>query len=484
MNRKNILSLLLAALLLVSATACGEAQTETTGTDLSGMGNETTADTDIGYADGLPERNFEGKVFTALVPEWTATKMTAEELTGEVLNDALYNRDRTVEGRFNAVVVESICDDVTTELQNVMAAGDDLYDVVSSGIVALGIDVMQGWYLNAREIPYVNFDQPWYSSEVTEALTYKDKTFIFISDYSVSNMDMTECMLWNLDLAEEYALDNIYDVVLEGKWTKDKLEEMCLGAYKDVNGNGVRDEEDRYGLSLDFMGDPSTIPFHFGHRILEKQSDGTFKDVFYDEALISQVEWMYNMTHNEEAVTCENSWNHGINTFVGGNVLCSYIRINMISWGLRDLDINYAIIPRPKWDENQTKYYSTLAGSADAMVFIKTLQDREFAGIMLEALAATSHDTAVPAYYEDVLTYKLARDERTIDMVELIMDGRMYDFGYVYGAFESNGGGAAFWLNKIAAGNGDLTSYYQARKSNWENYMASVYAQFDNYKDE
>lgn len=49
---------------------------------------------------------------------------------------------------------------------------------------------------------------------------------------------------------------------------------------------------------------------------------------------------------------------------------------------------------------------------------------------------------------------------------------------------ESHGGGAAFWLNNIAAGNGDLTSYYQARKSNWENYMASVYAQFDNYKDE
>lgn len=481
MNRKNILSLLLAALLLLSATACGETQTETTGTDM--VANETETESETGYADGLPERDFEGKTFTSLIPNWTADLMTAEELNGEVLNDALYNRDRTVEGRFNAVVEGVISDDVSTEIQNVMASGDDLYHVVSDGIVSLGIDLMQGWYLNARDIPYINFDQPWYSSEVTEALTYKDKTFIFISDYSISNMDMTECMLWNLGLAEEYALDDIYDVVAEGKWTKDKLEEMIEGTYKDVNGDGVRDDDDRYGLALDFNGDPSTIPFHFGHRILEKQSDGTFKDVYYNEELVSQVEWMYSMTHNNEAVNCQKNWNHGVNMFVKGNTLCSYIRINMISWGLRDLDIDYAIIPRPMWNEEQGKYYSTLAGSADAMVFIKTLGDREFAGIMLEALAATSHETAVPAYYENVLTYKLARDERTIDMVELIMDGRMYDFGYVYGAFESNGGGAAFWLNNVTLGNGDITSYYQARKSNWENYMATVYEQFENYED-
>ena len=118
------------------------------------------------------------------------------------------------------------------------------------------------------------------------------------------------------------------------------------------------------------------------------------------------------------------------------------------------------------------------------MVFLKTLGDREFAGIILEALAAESHRTAVPAYYDNVLSYKLVRDENNIDMVELIMDGRMYDFGYVYGAFESHGGGAAFWLNNITKGDGNLTSYYESRKSNWENYMATVFDKFENYSAE
>ena len=478
---KRITSLLLLCAMLTSMVACGQGASDETSAELNA---DTTVveETEDVIADNLPERDFDGKTFTSLIPAWTASLMAAEELNGEVLNDALYNRDRTVEARFNTTIVSHIVDDSATEIKNVIASGDDLYQIASDGIVSLGINLMQDWYLNAREIPYLNFEQPWYPSEVTKELTYKDVTFIFISDYSIASMDMTDCLFWNRDLAEEYGLEDIYEVVKEGKWTKDKMEEMCLGVYQDVNGDGTRDDGDRYGIALDFKGDPSTITFSFGHRVLQRQDDGTFKDVFYDEALVAQVEWMYNLTHNEEAVNCQDKWNHGYNMFMLGNTLIGYARINMVSWGMRESDIDYAIIPRPMYDENQEKYLSTLAGSADAMVFLKTLGDREFAGIILEALAAESYRTCVTAYYDNVLSYKLVRDEGNMDMIELIMDGRMYDFGYVYGAFESHGGGASFWINDIVKGNGDLTSYYQKRKSNWENYMATVLSKFENYQ--
>lgn len=478
---KRITSLLLLCAMLTSMVACGQGASDETSAE---MNADTTVveETEDVIADNLPERDFEGKTFTSLIPAWTAGLMAAEELNGEVLNDALYNRDRTVEARFNTTIVSHIVDDCAVEMKNVTAAGDDLYQIASDGIVSLGINLMQDWYLNAREIPYLNFEQPWYPSEVTKELTYKDVTFIFISDYSIASMDMTDCLFWNRDLANEYNLEDIYDVVREGKWTKDKMEEMCLGVYQDVNGDGTKDDGDRYGIALDFKGDPSTITFSFGHRVLQRQDDGTFKDVFYDEALVDQVEWMYNLTHNEEAVNCQDKWNHGYNMFMLGNTLTGYARINMVSWGMRDSEIDYAIIPRPMYDENQEKYLSTLAGSADAMVFLKTLGDREFAGIILEALAAESYRTCVTAYYDNVLSYKLVRDEGNMEMIELIMDGRMYDFGYVYGAFESHGGGASFWINDIVKGNGDLTSYYQKRKSNWENYMATVLSKFENYQ--
>ncbi|MBR5445961.1 MAG: hypothetical protein IKV57_07555, partial [Clostridia bacterium] len=221
---KRISAFLLLCAMLTSMAACGQAPAENeTSADLS-ADTTVTEETEEKIADNLPERDFEGKTFTSLIPAWTATLMAAEELNGEVLNDALYNRDRTVEERFNTTIVSHIVDDSAVEIKNVTASGDDLYQIASDGIVSLGINLMQDWYLNAREIPYLNFEQPWYPSEVTKELTYKDVTFIFISDYSIASMDMTDCLFWNRDLAEEYGLEDIYEVVKEGKWTKDKME--------------------------------------------------------------------------------------------------------------------------------------------------------------------------------------------------------------------------------------------------------------------
>ncbi|MBQ4607856.1 MAG: hypothetical protein IJB15_14190, partial [Clostridia bacterium] len=134
---KRITSFLLLCALLTSLAACGEAQTETTADTEAAA--ETVVETEEVISDDLPERDFEGKVFTSLIPSWTAGLMAAEELNGEVLNDALYNRDRTVEERFNAQVVSHIVDDAGTEMKNVVAAGDDLYQIASDGIVSLGI---------------------------------------------------------------------------------------------------------------------------------------------------------------------------------------------------------------------------------------------------------------------------------------------------------------------------------------------------------
>lgn len=488
MKTKRILSALFAALMLASTVSCGnapaDAETDSTVNDTTAEDTAPSETTRADLPDNLPEKDYTGKGFNVLVPAWTSELMAAEELNGEVLNDALYNRNLTVAERFNVDLTMTVLDDTSVEMKNVVAAGDDLYQLAAGGIVAMGIDLMADIYMNANDLPYIDFTQPWYSTDVVEQLTYgaNNVTFIFIGAYNISSMGMAGCNFYNKDLAEEYGLEDIYTVVQEGRWTKDKMQEMISVAYQDTNGDGVKDEGDRYGFSMDFKGDATGYMYYFGGMTLERQDDGSYKDVFYTEKLVSTMEWLYDLSHNQDYVTCEDAWNHGFNMFVAGNTLMGKVVIRMVEWGLRDTDIDYAIIPHPKWDEAQTKYYSTVAGSSDAQVFLKTIQDKEFSGIITEALNAESWKQVVPAYYDNVLMFKAARDEQSIEMLEIIMNGRVYDFGYVYGAFESNGGGAAFWLNDIMKGNGDLTSYYQKRKSNWENYMASVYAKFDGYE--
>ena len=61
---------------------------------------------------------------------WANTSMNAEELNGEVLNDALFNRTLKTEQNFNAVVKFELVKDTQDVFGRAVLAGDDIYDMV------------------------------------------------------------------------------------------------------------------------------------------------------------------------------------------------------------------------------------------------------------------------------------------------------------------------------------------------------------------
>jgi hypothetical protein len=98
----------------------------------------------------------------------------------------------------------------------------------------------------------------------------------------------------------------------------------------------------------------------------------------------------------------------------------------------------------PKWDENQDRHYTIVGGGAVAEAVLQTASNLELIGAVTEALNAEGWKNLVPAYYDITLKYKGVRDEESIAMLDQILEDRIYDFGYVYGGWNSAGGGAGF----------------------------------------
>ena len=76
----------------------------------------------------------------------------------------------------------------------------------------------------------------------------------------------------------------------------------------------------------------------------------------------------------------------------------------------------------------------------------------------------------VPAYYDVALKFKGTRDERSIEMLDAIVQSRVFDFGYVYG-----GWGCVFWIQYMMEQKSkDITSYYERisppTKKRWRRY--------------
>jgi hypothetical protein len=98
---------------------------------------------------------------------------------------------------------------------------------------------------------------------------------------------------------------------------------------------------------------------------------------------------------------------------------------------LRNVEtFDYGVVPYPKLNTEQDEYYSRVV---DAWLHVvpKTCTDIDRASVILEALAAGSSQYVFPAYYEKVLKYSILRDEKSIEMLEIIRAHRVFDLADV-----------------------------------------------------
>ena len=176
MKVKRIISLLLLASLLTSASACGsEAPEKDNGTDTTA--EETTEKPEYEF----PELDCGGDEFTIFNTGWVWSMYTlidVETQTGDSLDDAVYERNRKIEEIFNVKldVREAAIDDLAGLVRTSVMAGDQSYDAA----------YIKGDHLNG-----------------------------IITDGCV--LDLT-----NVDGLK---LDKPYDLVRSGKWTLDKFHE-------------------------------------------------------------------------------------------------------------------------------------------------------------------------------------------------------------------------------------------------------------------
>jgi len=95
---------------------------------------------------------------------------------------------------------------------------------------------------------------------------------------------------------------------------------------------------------------------------------------------------------------------------------------------IRSMDVEFGIIPYPKYDSAQPEYVSRVEYYMAMQVPI-TNSDLERAGAMLEALNSESAKTIIPAYYEIALKSKYARDDDSAQMLDLIFNTLVVDIG-------------------------------------------------------
>ena len=268
----------------------------------------------------------------------------------------------------------------------------------------------------------------------------------------------TYCVFFNADIGKKYPeVEDLYTVVEEGRWTIDYMSELVKKFYYDINGNGEKDPEDQFGLASDWHSSIHTYNYSFDNPIMRLDEDGIPQVAYNTPKTVAIVEKLYEL-FRENKGTFAGTWGVTGGSIHDNRAFLWNGRFESTE-GHRSDDFEFGLIPYPKYDEMQERYY-TMADGNHSIMAVPITADAEFASIIIEALNAGSYKKVIPAYYENELKLKGARgDERAAEMIELISSGLSFDFGFVYGGI------GQLLMEMISNGNSNFASEYDKNES-------------------
>lgn len=466
-----LLSALLAALPLVS---CGSESGDET-TSVSQDSEETTTSAVPTETSGVPaDLDLGGETINI----WYTTESTsvaetyvdlAGELTGDILDDTIYNMNATVEDKLNCTLnfynSHVLTSDTGTEVSKLILAGDtsyDVYHVVQWNAAKLAAE---GYYLNVYDAPYLSLDKPWWDAKYMKEMTVGENTlYALVGDYAIDRTRCLDCVYYNKDMYEDFYKDRdgLYTDVLNGDWTWEKLRQISSDVYSDLNNDGVADRNDRLGYCINDYNNLDAFFYGTGARVTERDEENKPTLVLNNERVAGIVQGIYDLCFNttgayfsgplyEDDVANRTMFENGNSMFLFG----FFYTIE----AMRDMKSDYGIIPFPKYDSDQTDYVSVVHDIMRMMVLPSNCTKVDAVCAVLEELSFQGYNELLPVYYDIVLKGKYVRDDVSAQMIDIIRDSCSTDIAYVYGD--------AFF------GMGYITRYLiQAKSSNF----ASEYA--------
>ncbi len=472
---------ILAAIMAAAALAgCGESSGAPAEGNSAGDGQLDTAaaveTTEKLYADNLPE--------TEDLGGYTVRFLSSDKNSFEVFEDAadivdveVYKRSMMVEDRFN-VKIEYTLDDgwgtVGETLKNSVLAGSDDTDIFGAyGYWCIGY-ATAGYMSNLANLPNLELDQPWWGKLFIDAMSYKGLKYWVTGDIALPYTSGMYCTIVNMNkFASRFQDDNIYQIVRDGQWTMDKMWTYVDGAYEDLNGDGQSNRGDFFGFSYSTEDPIDGLAMAAGVNFTAFDADGVPQIVITKEqTAITFGEKLTRLcTSPSSYLAASDGAYEFVRAFGEGNVLMAVSRLYNIELLLRDMADDFSIITPPKLDETQPTYRTTLHDGTTLMGIPKTVSEQGMtaATYVLEAMAADGSRNLTPVYLDVAMKSKYSRDAESAEMIDLIREHVVADFGFLY----SDTGMNNFFRAYTKKGDG-IASVIAKKESSWQKSLDKI----------
>jgi hypothetical protein len=349
-------------------------------------------------------------------------------------------------------------------INNIVMSGEDSIDACFLGVMNNVAGITNNLYIDLNTVKEINFKKPWWDSNSKKYYDIGGKMYTALCEASANIHDQLWTCFFNKGIAEKYKIEDIYQLVRDGKWTLDKMKAMLETAKRDLNGDSIMGADDQWGLmthngaSFGYLhgADVRGIDTKDGMPFVCKVDDHMFDVITKIREIFNSSGTMTNDKYQQSfGYTCVKGFSNGKSLFL--------VEVLGNAASLRSMDTDFGIIPYPKYDDAQKSYVSYYSPATNGFCIPKTVKDVSRTGTVIEVMSALGYETVRPAYYDVVLTGKTARDDESVEMLDIIFSNIESEMAYIY-----QWGSYANTLKSVMTSSSDIVSTLESNRTSTE----------------
>ncbi len=387
--------------------------------------------------DGL---NF-GQIVKLFACENQKAHYYAEEDTNDNVGQAVYIRNQKVadrlgielEWKFQACYSSGEKSDFALAIETDCKNDKSIDVVVTYNLVPYRIS-WKGYLTNLNSTKYIDLSAPWWPPEYLENMLYRGKIYALVNNVGYGTLQNLTGIFFNNTMLEAKGIESPYEVVKRNEWTLSTLREMTKDTYQDANNNGKKDHEDIYGVSTSTKVRLTCWYYGAGIRMSKLDENGqlvmTGGETEKIDGAIRQILSLFDTNNGYTSNQDGGKMNEMFAEERAYFYLSTFALAEKIA--KEELEINYGIVPTPKLNSDQSRYYIHIPNMHDAWCIPNTAKNQECSSAVIELMASEAYREVTDVYYEKNLKLRYAPDERLADMYDLIRQSIVFDFVYIH----------------------------------------------------
>lgn len=400
----------------------------------------TTAETATCDGWGIPVYDFDGYEFKFLNADQVFSMYTyiIPDVDGDVLNEACVLRDILAWEKFDIKMTEETkpYDQLASYAQTLIQTGEHVYDAMYIGCRDLTPLISENLFADLLTVSELKVDKIWWDQATINRNIIDDRLFYATSDLNLMTIESTYAMFFNEDMMKGLGLDFPYQLVMDGYWTQEKLNEYAKEAANLNGDNSFEYEAERkatygevavpgferyrlYGFDTEYV----TRKNYYGVYEFTAHTDELFGDAW--SKIID-----YCGSGDGRVLYCDES--EYLRIFADGRAL-------FLSAPLKEARIlnhyekPFGILPQPKYAEDQQNYEATFDENALAFCIPSTNPNLRRTGVIVDYLTYESYRSIIPKYYDICVSRKALTAEESRRSLEIIRNVKGIEVSVPYG---------------------------------------------------